>query len=246
MRIVKVRRAGIAVLLGCVLMMIALVLPALRVNAAPGDVCPPLSSGKIDVSGEQTSITITAPSGYLISGYCVKAGSDQGGTGGPVFVTVDPPMQSVTITYPGGKAISHYSVTYVPVSTPTTTTTTSPTSTTTTTSPTSTTTTSHTTSPTSTTTTSPTSTTTTSHTTAPTSTSSTTTAAVAPTGTETTSAGAYGLSPVNAGANWTAADFLTSLGRIALVLIGLVALWVAITGRLPRFSRVETTGRHRG
>ena len=125
-----------AVLLGCVVLMLALVLPALRANAADGNVCPPGDSGKIDVPGDQTSVTVTAPAGYLISGYCVKAGSVQGGTGGPVFVVVDPPTKSVTITYPGGKAVSHYSVTYVPVTPPTTpppsTTTKPPTSTTTT------------------------------------------------------------------------------------------------------------------
>jgi len=125
-----------AVLLGCVVLMLALVLPALRANAADGNVCPPGDSGKIDVPGDQLSVTVTAPAGYLISGYCVKAGSVQGGTGGPVFVVVNPPQKTVTITYPGGKAVSHYSVTYVPVTPPTTpppsTTTKPPTSTTTT------------------------------------------------------------------------------------------------------------------
>jgi hypothetical protein len=108
-----------AVLLGTVLIMMALVVPALRANAAPGDnVCSGLDSGKIDVSGDQTSITVTAPAGYLIDQYCVKAGSVQGGTGGPVYVEVNPPQKSVTITYPSGKAISHYSVSYVPVTPP--------------------------------------------------------------------------------------------------------------------------------
>jgi hypothetical protein len=121
MKIARTSRAVMAVLLGTVLIMMALVVPALRANAAPGDnVCSGLDSGKIDVSGEQTSITVTAPAGYLIDEYCVKAGSVQGGTGGPVYVTVNPPTKSVTITYPSGKAISHYSVSYVPVTTPTT------------------------------------------------------------------------------------------------------------------------------
>ena len=112
-----------AVLLGTILIMMALVVPALGANAAPGDnVCSGLDSGKIDVSGDQTSVTVTAPAGYLIDQYCVKAGSVQGGTGGPVYVTVNPPTKSVTITYPSGKAISHYSVSYVPVTTPTCTT----------------------------------------------------------------------------------------------------------------------------
>jgi hypothetical protein len=121
MKIARTSRAVMAVLLGTILIMMALVVPALGANAAPGDnVCSGLDSGKIDVSGDQTSVTVTAPAGYLIDQYCVKAGSVQGGTGGPVYVTVNPPTKSVTITYPSGKAISHYSVSYVPISTPTT------------------------------------------------------------------------------------------------------------------------------
>jgi hypothetical protein len=79
--------------------------------------CP--KDGKVDVpKGEEpTSIEVTAESGYVIVGYCVKAGSDQQGDG-PVEVVVDPPTTSVTITHPSGKAISHYTVYYEPVSTP--------------------------------------------------------------------------------------------------------------------------------
>src|SRR5215207_4926300 len=108
MRIATVSRAGMAVLLGCALLMLALVLPAVHASAADGNVCPPGDSGKIDVPGDQLSVTVTAPAGYLISSYCVKAGSDQGGTGGPVTVVVNPPTKTVTITYTGGKAVSHY------------------------------------------------------------------------------------------------------------------------------------------
>jgi LPXTG-motif cell wall-anchored protein len=70
-----------------------------------------------------TSITVTAPEGKLISGYCVKAGSLNQGDG-PVYVVVDPPAKTVTITHPSGKDISHYVVTYVdePVETTTSTT----------------------------------------------------------------------------------------------------------------------------
>jgi hypothetical protein len=74
-------------------------------------VCSGLDSGKIDVSGEKTSITLTAPEGQLITGYCVKAGSTKNGNG-PRYVTLSQPQKSVTISYPGGKAISHYSVDY--------------------------------------------------------------------------------------------------------------------------------------
>jgi hypothetical protein len=201
-----------AVLLGCVLLMVALILPALRVNAAEGDVCPPLDSGKIDVSGEQTSITVTAPAGFLIDAYCVKAGSTQGGTGGPVIVPVDPPQKSVTITYPSGKAISHYSVSYVPISTPTTpppTTTTKP----------------------------PTSTTTTKTTTHTSGTSSSTHPSSSSTSSGAAAVTTYPLQPVSAGATSDTGSGVTPVqaGLLGAALLGLLALVTG--GRLPRVLR---------
>lgn len=79
--------------------------------------CP--EGGKVDVpKGEEpTSIEVTADPGYVIVGYCVKAGSDQKGDG-PVEVVVNPPKTTVTITHPSGKAISHYTVYYEPTSSP--------------------------------------------------------------------------------------------------------------------------------
>jgi hypothetical protein len=85
--------------------------------AAQEEVCPALDSGKIDTPGEPTSVVVTAPEGFLISGYCVKAGSDESGAG-VEFVTVDPPQESVTITHPSGKAVSHYSYSLVEIETP--------------------------------------------------------------------------------------------------------------------------------
>ena len=98
-----------------------------------GQVCSPLSSGKIDVSGSIKFIDVTAPSGSLISRYCVKAGSINNDNG-PVYVDVDPPAATVRIAYPNGKDISHYSVEYVTTTTSTTSTTSTTTSTTSTTS----------------------------------------------------------------------------------------------------------------
>ena len=87
--------------------------PSFATGGGPGDqVCQGLDSGKIDVTGDQHSVTVTAPDGYLIDEYCVKAGSAQQGEG-PVYVPVDPPAKTVTITYPSGKAISHYSYSLV-------------------------------------------------------------------------------------------------------------------------------------
>jgi hypothetical protein len=208
-----------AVLLGCVLIMMALVLPALRANAGPADVCPGLDSGKIDVSGEQTSITVTAPAGYLIDEYCVKAGSVQGGTGGPVIVAVNPPQKSVTITYPSGKAISHYSVSYVPISTPTT----------------------------------PLPTCTSNCTPPPPCTHDCTpppskhvTPAVHPTAKAGAEAVAtYPLQPVKGGVTTeqVSDDAVLTPVRAALVMLGLLAFWFALSGRLPRVKRVKPSRR---
>jgi LPXTG-motif cell wall-anchored protein len=72
-----------------------------------GATCP--KDGKVDVEGEHVTLEVTAEPGYLITGYCVKAGSDKQGDG-PVDVVVDPPAATVTISHPSGKAISHYTL----------------------------------------------------------------------------------------------------------------------------------------
>ena len=75
-----------------------------------GQVCPDNDTGHISAS--TPSVTVSAPDGKLISGYCVKAGSANQGLG-PEFVTGDPPQKTVTITHSSGKDISHYSLSYV-------------------------------------------------------------------------------------------------------------------------------------
>jgi hypothetical protein len=84
-----------------------------------GRVCDGLDSGKIDTTGDPESVDIPnaqapLPAGNVIVQYCVKAGSARGGTGGPVYVTVNPGETSLTLVYPSGKAISHYSFAYEP------------------------------------------------------------------------------------------------------------------------------------
>ena len=74
--------------------------------------CAGLDSGKVDVDGP-AALTLTAPDGFLIAGYCVKAGSAKQGLG-PEYVTVDPPLSTVTITHSSGKDISHYALEYTP------------------------------------------------------------------------------------------------------------------------------------
>ncbi len=74
--------------------------------------CTGGDSGKIDLYGDDrpATLTITAPDGFLITGYCVKAGSENQGNG-PEYYVVDPPAASVVIGHSTGKAISHYSYT---------------------------------------------------------------------------------------------------------------------------------------
>ena len=98
-------------------MMLALLLCAafFLVIAPPAQadqVCRGLDSGKIDTKGDPASVTVTAPEGQLIDGYCVKAGSANQGEG-PEYVTLNPPVGTITITHTSGKDVSHYSVSYV-------------------------------------------------------------------------------------------------------------------------------------
>ncbi|MBT2518429.1 hypothetical protein J7E29_13375 [Streptomyces sp. ISL-90] len=80
-------------------------------------VCDELDSGKIDL-GSLVEYEITAPEGFLITEYCVKAGSIVNGEG-PEYVLVDPPAESVTISHSSGKDISHYSFAFEAIPTPT-------------------------------------------------------------------------------------------------------------------------------
>ncbi|MEU4364266.1 hypothetical protein [Promicromonospora sp. NPDC023987] len=96
--------------------------PAAAFAASPvastsGDVekvCP--EEGK-QPGENQLAITVTAPEGMVIVGYCVKAGSANQGDGA-IDVDVDPPETTVEITHPSGKEISHYTVFYAPAPTP--------------------------------------------------------------------------------------------------------------------------------
>jgi LPXTG-motif cell wall-anchored protein len=63
--------------------------------------------------GYPDTVGYTAPSGFLVDKYCVKAGSTQQGNG-PLIVDVIPPASSVTIDYPEKDSISHYVVHLIP------------------------------------------------------------------------------------------------------------------------------------
>ena len=97
-------------------------------------VCQP-QDAHIKPEGDKKSVTVTAPEGKVITGYCVKAGSIKKDDG-PKY-THGLTSESVEISHPSGKDISHYVVFYTDK--PPTTTTTVPPATTTTVPPTTTT-----------------------------------------------------------------------------------------------------------
>jgi hypothetical protein len=104
---VKKLIGAVVVLASCAVVLTVGVAPAVSSGA---QVCPAGTSGKIDVSGDDQTLTITAPDGYAITGYCVKAGSAKQGNG-PESYVLDPPATSVVISHSSGKGISHYSYT---------------------------------------------------------------------------------------------------------------------------------------
>lgn len=94
--------------------------PAYAGEATPPpheQVCDGLDSGKKDLPDGNLTFEIVAPEGYLITGYCVKAGSENQEDGGPEYETVEPPAASVVIKHSTGKDISHYSFSYEKITT---------------------------------------------------------------------------------------------------------------------------------
>lgn len=67
------------------------------------------ASGKIEGGWDDgdEALTISAPDGYLIYMYCVKAGSETSG-GGVEIIEVEPPLETVTIDHPDVNSVSHY------------------------------------------------------------------------------------------------------------------------------------------
>jgi hypothetical protein len=78
----------------------------------PDTICPELSSGKIETTGDPATVEYTAPEGYVVDYYCVKAGTTS------VTVQVEPPSATVIIDHPDVDSVSHYSVHYIPIEVP--------------------------------------------------------------------------------------------------------------------------------
>jgi hypothetical protein len=71
--------------------------------------CTDLTKGlgyqdKVDTIGDPATVTYTAPSGFLVDAYCVKAGTE------PIIVSVNPPAATVIIDHPNKDSVSHYQV----------------------------------------------------------------------------------------------------------------------------------------
>jgi hypothetical protein len=90
----------------------AAVNPIAPPEGAPTQKCAELDSTKKDTEGDPASVFIEAPAGYVITSYCVKAGSANQDEGGPLYFEVVPHVASMTISYPGFDSVSHYSFTW--------------------------------------------------------------------------------------------------------------------------------------
>lgn len=76
-------------------------------------ICTEIAGGpgwgpKVDTVGDPPTVPYTAPAGFLVDKYCVKAGPTA------IIVVVDPPSQEVTIDYPDIDSVSHYMVHLIP------------------------------------------------------------------------------------------------------------------------------------
>lgn len=69
-------------------------------------------SEKYDLTVDDNHLSVTAPAGYLISGYCAKAGTET------IFVTVDPPAAATVIEFASLKDVSHFSLSFVKAPSP--------------------------------------------------------------------------------------------------------------------------------
>ena len=86
-----------------------LAMPQAALASGNDQVCQP-QDDHIEPDGNYTEMTVTAPAGKVITGYCVKAGSANSGNG-PEYVD-GLNATEVTFSHSSGKDISHYVVFY--------------------------------------------------------------------------------------------------------------------------------------
>jgi len=72
---------------------------------------------KVDTVGDPATVPYTAPEGFLVDMYCVKAGNENSG-GGAQIILVDPPAAEIVIDHPDVGSVSHWSVHLIPIECP--------------------------------------------------------------------------------------------------------------------------------
>lgn len=89
---------------------------ATQANAdQPSFICTETGEGwqaKVDTTGDPATVTVTAPEGFLIDAYCVKAGAAEDAK---VIVQVIPPAATVVIDHPTKDSVSHYQIHLIPI-----------------------------------------------------------------------------------------------------------------------------------
>lgn len=94
---------GLGLLVAC--------LPFAGVSAVPGDMCPELSTGRVQPIPGTTAASVPAPQGMLIDQYCVVTQATMGATS----IGLDPMTDMVSVETTDGSNILEYSVSFVAV-----------------------------------------------------------------------------------------------------------------------------------
>ncbi|WP_415836813.1 hypothetical protein, partial [Nocardioides marinus] len=84
----------------------SLVAGATAAEATPVGNCP----DAVVVPGNADSLTVSAPAGQVIAGYCVKAAGLRGTQGEPEYVTLAAPVTSIVLRHTDGGNLTHYSL----------------------------------------------------------------------------------------------------------------------------------------
>jgi hypothetical protein len=94
-----------------------LVAGATAADAAPGDSSQGNCPGAVPVQGNADSITVEAPTGQVITGYCVKSAGEKGTKGAPETVVLATPVASLVVRHTEGGNLTHYTLFTRPIQT---------------------------------------------------------------------------------------------------------------------------------
>ncbi|MCK5928193.1 MAG: hypothetical protein KAG80_08365, partial [Nocardioides sp.] len=92
----------------------SLVAGATAAEATPVGNCP----DHRPVPGNADSLTVTAPAGQVITGYCVKSAGLKGTKGAPETVVLATPVTSIVLRHTDGGNLTHYSLVLKPATVP--------------------------------------------------------------------------------------------------------------------------------